>query len=59
MRFVLIIIAVILGGALLRHFDFKTQQFEKPGLDILYGIVFIVAVFLLLRDLSKPGRIDN
>jgi hypothetical protein len=59
MRFVLIVIAVILGGALFRHFDFQTQQFEKPGLDILYAIVFIVAVFLLLRDVRKTGRSNN
>ena len=56
MRFVLTIIAIILGMSLFRHFDFKTLQFEKPALDILYAIVFIAAIFLLIRDLRKIGH---
>ncbi len=56
MRFVFIIIATILGASLFRHFDFKTLQFEKPGLDILYAIVFIVAIFLLIKDIRKTGH---
>ena len=56
MRFVLTIVAVIVGGALLRHVDVKTLQVEKPGLDSLYAIVFIAAIFLIIRDVRKKGQ---
>ncbi|GAB2564200.1 hypothetical protein GCM10027085_65320 [Spirosoma aerophilum] len=56
MRFVLIIIAVILGKSLVQHFDFKTLQFAKPGLDSLYAIVFIAAIFLFIRDVKKTDH---
>ena len=59
MRFILIIIAVILGVSLYRHFDFQTLQFEKPKLDILYAIVFTAAVFLLMRDVRKTSRLNK
>lgn len=49
----LIIIAVILGGALLRHFDFNTLTFEKPWLDALYAIVFVTSLVLLFKNKSK------
>lgn len=55
MRFVLSIIAIILGTALFRHFDFKTLRVEKPGLDSVYAIVFIAAVFFLIRDIRKSA----
>lgn len=45
----LVIIAVILGVVILRHFDFKTLTFKDPWLDALYIIVLVVVIFLLFR----------
>lgn len=44
------IIAIILGCVLLSDFDFRKLTFKNLWLDILYIIVFIIAVFLLFRD---------
>lgn len=49
----LIIIAVILGGAIFRHFNFNTLTFEKPWLDALYVTVFIASLFLIFKKESK------
>jgi hypothetical protein len=49
----LIIIAVILGGAIFRHFNFNTLTFEKPWLDALYIIVFISSLFLIFKKEGK------
>ena len=48
--FALSIIAVILGVALLKHFDFKTFTTEKPALDALYLVVFIACVYIIVKS---------
>ena len=45
----LVIIAVILGAVIFKHFDLKTMTLKDPWLDALYIIVFAVVMFLLLR----------
>ena len=47
------VIAIILGASLYRHFDFKNLRFEKPALDILYLIVFIISIYLMIKDYKK------
>jgi hypothetical protein len=59
MKFALAIIAIILGMAVFRQFDFETLRFEKPGLGILYLIVFIVSIFLLIRGRKKTEHSDD
>ncbi len=49
----LIIIEVIIGGAIFRHFNFNTLTFEKPWLDSLYIVVFITLLFLIFKKVSK------
>lgn len=48
-----VIIAFILGLTLFNHFDFKTYRFKMPALDILFLIVFIIAIYLLIKDYKK------
>lgn len=49
----LVIVAVILGVIILRHFEFKTLTFKDPWLDALYILVFAVVVFLLFRSKKR------
>jgi hypothetical protein len=51
--FFFVIIAFILGLALLKKFNFETDTFESPGLAILYSIVFFAAIILIVRNLRK------
>jgi hypothetical protein len=46
-------VAIILGVILLKQFDFETFKFEKPGLAIVYIIVFIPSVYLLIRNFTN------
>ena len=51
--FVLIIVAIIVGGALYKQFDFEKLQFEKPALAIVYLIVFLASVYFIIKDLRN------
>lgn len=46
----LVIIAVILGSAIFKDFDFGTLTFKKPWLDAWYILIFAVLLFLLFRN---------
>ena len=48
-NFFLVVIAIILGQALFKQFDFGNLKFEKPALAILYIIVFVVSIYLLVK----------
>lgn len=50
-------IAFTLGLTLIKHIDFKTLTLKKPLLDILYIVVFIIAIYFIIKDLKK--RITN
>ncbi len=52
-RFPAIIIAVILGVILFKHFNFNTLKFKNPWLDVLYAVTFIIVLFFLLRKKSN------
>lgn len=51
--FTMTIVAIIVGGALYKQFDFKTQTFENPALSALYAITFLLAIFVLVRNNRK------
>lgn len=51
--FVFGIIAIILGWKLFKHFDFQNLSFQKPWLDGLYLIVFILSVYILVKNNRK------
>ena len=46
---ILVIIAIIVGGGLLREFDFETFRFRKVGLGIVYLITFVATVTVMVR----------
>lgn len=46
-------IAIILGWTLFKHFDFKTFKLADPYLDILYLIVFVISIYLIIKDRKK------
>lgn len=52
-NFFLVLIAIILGSVLYKHFDFKNFSFADPYLDMLYLVVFIVCIFLIIKDYKK------
>jgi membrane protein DedA with SNARE-associated domain len=54
--FILSIVAIILGVTLYRQFDFETFKFEKTGLAIVYLIVFVISVFILIKDFRKSSK---
>ena len=47
---ILVIIAIIVGGGLLREFDFETFRFRKVGLGIVYLITFVATVAVIIRS---------
>lgn len=47
------IVAIILGAALYKQFDFETVKFEKPVLAIVYSIVFVFSVIVLIKNFRK------
>ncbi|RAJ08292.1 hypothetical protein LX64_00939 [Chitinophaga skermanii] len=51
--FVLLIVAIIVGVALYKQFDFETKTFAKPALSVVYGITLLVAVTVIVRNLRK------
>ncbi len=49
LSFVFTIIAIIVGVAFFKQFDFKTYTFEKPALAAIYGITFIFSIVIIIR----------
>lgn len=50
------IVAIILGSALYKQFDFETLKFEKPALAALYGVVFIFSLIILVKHFMKKSE---
>jgi hypothetical protein len=44
---------LILGGALIREFDFENVTFENPALALVYLIAFVISVGFMIK---KPGK---
>lgn len=51
--FFFLIIALILGVTLFKQFDFQNFKFEKPLLDTVYLLTFIVAVYFYIKSYKK------
>ena len=49
LSFPLVIIAIILGAAIYKQFDFENLKFEEPALTIVYIITFLMTVFFLIK----------
>lgn len=48
-NFFSIIIAIIVGGALVKEFDFENLKFENPVLAIVYIITFIICIGFMIK----------
>ncbi len=48
-----VLIAFTLGLTLNKHIDFKNLTLKEPFLDILYIIVFIISIYLIIKDYKK------
>jgi hypothetical protein len=46
-------IAFTLGLTLIKHIDFKTLTLKEPILDILYIVVFLVSIYIIIKDRNK------
>lgn len=57
--FILIIIAIILGSSLFKHFDFENMRFQKPWLDAIYFVTFVVTVYFLIRNYINKDQNKN
>jgi hypothetical protein len=52
-NFFFAIIAIIVGSALYKQFDFEKMRFEKPALAVIYMVVFIASIFFIIKDYRK------
>lgn len=52
----LIIIAIIIGSALFKQFNFENLKFEKPALAIVYIITFVLLIYFLIRDYKNRSE---
>ena len=52
-NFFFVFTAIILGSALYKQFDFENLKFEKPAIAIIYIVIFVVSIYLLIRDYLK------
>ena len=55
-NFFLVIVAIIVGSALFKQFDFETLKFEKPALAIVYLIVFVVTIYWMVKKKKKESE---
>jgi hypothetical protein len=49
----LAMIAIILGWILFKQFDFENLTFKHTGLAIVYIVVFVISIYLLIRNYKK------
>ncbi len=47
--FALTIVAIIVGVALFKQFDFQSFKFEKPALSVVYGITFVFCAYVIIK----------
>lgn len=48
-NFFSIIIAVIVGGALVKEFDFENLKFENPVLAVVYSITILLCIGFMIK----------
>ncbi|MEC3875860.1 hypothetical protein [Chryseobacterium salviniae] len=60
LRPALVIIAIILGVVIYKHFDFRTATFKDPWLDGIYIITFAAVIFALARSKKQSsGHVEK
>jgi hypothetical protein len=53
LNFFFTIIAIIVGGSLIKEYDVEKRTFEKPLLGLIYLLTFLFSVFITIKDLRK------
>jgi len=48
-----VIMAVIIGGALYKQFDFENLSFEEPALAIVYIVTLVAVIYFLIKGYRK------
>ncbi len=48
-NFFSIIIVLIVGGALIKQFDFQNLKVEKPALAIVYSFAIILSIGFMIK----------
>ena len=56
LNFVFTIIAIIVGGSLIKEYDVENRTFEKPLLALIYLLTFLFSVFIIIKDLRKRPK---
>ncbi len=53
LNFFSVIIALIVGAALYKQFDFQKLEFEQPALAFIYFIVLVFAIGMTVKKSKK------
>jgi hypothetical protein len=56
MKWFFVFIAFTLGLTLKKHIDFMNLTLKEPFLDTLYIIVFIISIYLIIKDLRISSK---
>lgn len=48
-NFFSVVMILILGGALIREFDFENLSFENPALALVYLFAFILSIGFMIK----------
>ncbi|PCI32639.1 MAG: hypothetical protein COB60_09265 [Flavobacteriaceae bacterium] len=56
LNFFFVIIAIILGRTLFKQFDFENLKFEHTGIAIVYIVVFVLAIYFLIKNYKKRPK---
>ena len=56
MNYFFLMIAIILGSALWKQFDFNTLKFEKPALATLYIVVFVASIYFMIKGFTNQSE---
>ena len=55
LNLVFIIVAVIVGSALWKQFDYHAFRFDKPALAVVYALTFVASIYFLIRGYNKAA----
>ena len=50
------VIAIVVGSALYKKFDFVNLRFEKPVLAVVYIAVFTICIYFLMKNFKNKNN---
>ena len=53
------LLSFTLGLTLVKHIDFKNFTLKDPVLDILYIIVFVISIYIIIKDYTKRPKTEK